>query len=388
MVSAWLMLMMMAVMASQSAAVTPVAKATTELTRILTEDYDKKIRPPGSGGTQVKLQVYFRNIDIDDVTMEANFDITFRMLWNDSRLAYSTMPGADRVEYVPLLDPSPLWLPDPFFKNAEITQYKSIHPELYLRVFPDGNIIYSTRISLRQSCPMDLRRFPHDTQTCMIKVASYGYTTKDVDLTLLSSQSVEFGTGIHADRFQFEGYSTEICNSRTSTGEYSCAQVNMKIRREFGTYLTECYIPCMFLVVVAWFSFLVPEGQFVGRVLLTLVPLIALTSFSNAYKSSLASVPYITAMDTFIGVSLCILFFTLVYVILCNARSAKKGEEKPSVSSEEDGEVKTAREAEGGWVRRLAHQIKERAEYLSRVALIGVYFFFLFVYFVAFCGTG
>ena len=101
----------------------------------------------------------------------------------------------------------------------------------------------------------------------------------------------------------------------------------MKIRREFGTYLIECYIPCMFLVVVAWFSFLVPEGQFVGRVLLTLVPLIALTSFSNAYKGSLASVPYATAMDTFIGVSLCIIFLSLVYVILCNARAAKKGEE-------------------------------------------------------------
>ncbi|XP_045120654.1 glutamate-gated chloride channel-like isoform X2 [Portunus trituberculatus] len=387
--SPWLMLLMMMVMASQSSAVTPVAKATTEVARILTEDYDKKIRPPGHGGTQVKLQVYFRNIDIDDVTMEANFDITFRMLWNDSRLSYLSMPGAENVDYVSLLDPSPLWLPDPFFKNAEITQYKSIHPELYLRIFPDGNIIYSTRISLRQSCPMDLKRFPHDTQTCMIKVASYGYTTKDVDLKFGSLSSVEFGSGIHADRFRFEEYNTEICNSITSTGEYSCAQVNMKIRREFGTYLIECYIPCMFLVVVAWFSFLVPEGQFVGRVLLTLVPLIALTSFSNAYKGSLASVPYATAMDTFIGVSLCILFLTLVYVILCNARTAKKGEEKASVSSEEDGEVKAAsREVEGGWMRRLAHQMKERAEYISRVTLMSVYFFFLFVYFVAFCGTG
>ena len=106
----------------------------------------------------------------------------------------------------------------------------------------------------------------------------------------------------------------------------------MKIRREFGNYLTEWYFPCMFLVVVAWFSFLVPSEQFVGRVLLTLVPLITLATFSHEYKRSLASVPYVCAIDIFTGISVCIIFLTLVYVILCNAHASKKNEVRMYVS--------------------------------------------------------
>ncbi|XP_050692402.1 glutamate-gated chloride channel-like [Eriocheir sinensis] len=352
-------------------------------------DYDKMIRPPGTGGTTVSLQVYFRDIDIDDIKMKANFDITFRMLWNDTRLAYNDMPGLEGVSYVSLLDPYPLWLPDAFFKNAKVTQYSSIHPEQYLRVYPDGHIVFSTRIKLQNSCPMNLRRFPHDTQVCDIKIASYGYTTKDIKLLLPRTKAVTFGSDIHADRFKFEKSYVDTCNSITSTGEYSCVQVSMKIRRHFGSYLIESYIPTMFLVVVAWFSFLIPTKQFLGRILLTLIPLIALASFSSNYKKSLASVPYATAMDTFNGISLCVIFLTLVYVILCHVYDNKKeeGEEKPAASAE-DGEVAKGGEAEGGWMRRLARRARKRANYLSRVLLVSGYSFFLFVYFVAFCGTG
>lgn len=362
-------------------------KATEEVMKKLREGYDKALRPPGAGGTEVQIQLYFRNIDIDDVNMKAYFDITFRMLWNDSRLAYENMPGASNVEYVPLLDPSPLWLPDPFFKNGKLTQYKAIHPELYFRVYPDGNIVYSTRVSLHQSCPMNLKRFPHDTQVCDIKMASYGYTTNDQILKFAAAKPVVFGQDIHADKFRFEDYFTDVCHSKTSTGEYSCIQVSMKIRRVFGTYLLEWYFPCMFLVIVAWFSFLVPTEQFLGRLLVTLIPLITLSSFSIEYKKGLASVPYFCAMDNFTGISVTIIFLTLLYVILCNAHANKKEAEK-AAGSPEDGEIKTTGTAQGGWLKRTFQRIRDRAEYFSRVALISAYVFFLFVYFVAFCGTG
>nr|XP_027225597.1 glutamate-gated chloride channel subunit beta-like [Penaeus vannamei] len=125
------------------------------------ENYNSAVRPsPHGDPTEVKVQMYIREIDVDDANMKADFDLTFRMVWNDPRLTYD---GAG-VSYVNILTPHLAWLPDAFFKYAITTQLESVYPESYLRVYPNGRLIYSTRLSLKQNCPMNFARFPHDTQ--------------------------------------------------------------------------------------------------------------------------------------------------------------------------------------------------------------------------------
>ncbi|XP_071536830.1 glutamate-gated chloride channel-like isoform X1 [Panulirus ornatus] len=364
----------------------PTTSANREVLDILSDPelYNRAIRPSADGApTTVQLQMYVRDIDIDDVTMGTTFDATFRMIWTDYRLAYE----AKGVQYVTVLDPTLAWLPDAFFKLAKMTQYKSVHPESYLRVFPDGRLIYSTRISLHQSCPMDLARFPHDVQTCYIRIASYGYTTEDLVFEMASSSGVTFGKQLHSNRFSIQKTMTDHCDSKTSTGDYSCMEVSMTVRREFGTYLLEWYLPTIFLVIVAWFGFLIPAGQFLARLLLTLIPLITIASFYNVYKESLASVPYIRAIDIFTAISLIVIFGTLVHIIVCQIRGSNAPEEKKS-DSPEDGEGKVTSEEETSGFRRLLKQVIQKASFISRALLVGVYCFFLFVYFVAYCGTG
>lgn len=68
-------------------------------------------------------------------------------------------------------------------------------PNVLIRVHKDGTILYSVRISLVLSCPMDLhvtlknveddlktiiQDYPMDQQRCVIELASYAYTTKDI----------------------------------------------------------------------------------------------------------------------------------------------------------------------------------------------------------------
>ena len=72
-----------------------------------------------------------------------------------------------------------------------------IQPNLYVRVFPDGDVLYSIRVSficdafkpdqlfssqvsLTLACPMNLKLFPLDTQTCHLTIASYGWTAADL----------------------------------------------------------------------------------------------------------------------------------------------------------------------------------------------------------------
>jgi len=143
--------------------------------------YDNRIRPVGGNATSeksntvVKVNTFIRSInDIDDYKMEFSVQITFREQWNDMRLKFDDAEG--RFRYLTLTDPGKVWMPDTFFRNEKHGHFHSILVNnVYVRVFPNGDVLYSIRISLTLSCPMNLKLYPMDRQTCSIKVASCKY---------------------------------------------------------------------------------------------------------------------------------------------------------------------------------------------------------------------
>ena len=53
-------------------------------------------------------------------------------------------------------------------------------PNLYVRLYADGTVLFSIRVSLTLSCPMNLKMYPLDTQKCPMQIASYGWATDDL----------------------------------------------------------------------------------------------------------------------------------------------------------------------------------------------------------------
>ena len=128
---------------------------------------------------------------IDDVKMEFSVQITFRQKWYDNRLEFDDMGG--RIKYLTMTDSSKVWMPDSFFRNEKQGKFHNIiQPNLYVRIFPNGNVLYSIRVSLTLGCPMHLELFPLDSQTCHITVASYGWTADDVIYLWQPSTNVTF----------------------------------------------------------------------------------------------------------------------------------------------------------------------------------------------------
>lgn len=102
---------------------------------------------------------------------EYSIQITFREQWNDDRLQYDDMSG--RIRFLTLTDPDKIWKPDLFFSNEKKGHFHEIiMPNVLLRIHPNGDVLYSIRISLVLFCPMDLKYYPLDKQTCQIKMAS------------------------------------------------------------------------------------------------------------------------------------------------------------------------------------------------------------------------
>ena len=104
-------------------------------------------------------------------TQEYSVQVTFREQWIDSRLRFNNRDGS--IRYLVLTDPNRVWRPDLFFKNEKEGHFHDIiMPNVLLRIYPDGMVLYSIRISLVLACPMDLKYYPLDKQVCSIQMAS------------------------------------------------------------------------------------------------------------------------------------------------------------------------------------------------------------------------
>uniref|UniRef100_A0A8D8X376 Glutamate-gated chloride channel n=1 Tax=Cacopsylla melanoneura TaxID=428564 RepID=A0A8D8X376_9HEMI len=287
--------------------------------------YDARIRPSGENGTDgptiVRVNLFVRAITtISDNKMEYSVQLTFREQWLDERLKYNDYDG--RIKYLTLTEASRVWMPDLFFSNEKEGHFHNIiMPNVYIRIHPQGSVLYSIRISLTLSCPMNLKLYPLDRQSCSLKMASYGWTTDDLIFLWKEGDPVQVVKNLHLPRFTLEKFYTDYCNSKTNTGAYSCLKVDLLFKREFSYYLIQIYIPCCMLVIVSWVSFWLDQSAVPARVSLGVTTLLTMATQTSGINASLPPVSYTKAIDVWTGVCLTFVFGALLEFALVNYAS-------------------------------------------------------------------
>ncbi|KDR19247.1 hypothetical protein L798_06303, partial [Zootermopsis nevadensis] len=288
--------------------------------------YDARIRPSGINGTAgeatlVSVNIYLRSISkIDDYKMEYSVQLTFREQWIDERLKFNDFGG--KIKYLTLTDAARVWMPDLFFANEKEGHFHNIiMPNVYIRIHPQGSVLYSIRISLTLACPMNLKLYPLDRQVCSLRMASYGWTTDDLEFVWKDGDPVQVVKNLHLPRFTLEKFLTDSCNSKTNTGEYSCLKVDLLFKREFSYYLIQIYIPCCMLVIVSWVSFWLDQNAIPARVSLGVTTLLTMATQTSGINASLPPVSYTKAIDVWTGVCLTFVFGALLEFALVNYAS-------------------------------------------------------------------
>ncbi|ETN62546.1 glutamate-gated chloride channel [Anopheles darlingi] len=246
---------------------------------------------------------------------------------------YHRLESIGRLKYLTLTEANRVWMPDLFFSNEKEGHFHNIiMPNVYIRIFPYGSVLYSIRISLTLACPMNLKLYPLDRQVCSLRMASYGWTTADLVFLWKEGDPVQVVKNLHLPRFTLEKFLTDYCNSKTNTGkvpptgEYSCLKVDLLFKREFSYYLIQIYIPCCMLVIVSWVSFWLDQGAVPARVSLGVTTLLTMATQTSGINASLPPVSYTKAIDVWTGVCLTFVFGALLEFALVNyaSRSADR----------------------------------------------------------------
>lgn len=101
-------------------------------------------------------------------------NIYLRLTWNDPRLSFAHLKEYENETYtLSHKQFEKLWIPDVFIKNEKAGRlHNMIVPNRLMRLFANGDILFSQRLSLSLACVLDLVKFPLDNQTCKVTFAS------------------------------------------------------------------------------------------------------------------------------------------------------------------------------------------------------------------------
>lgn len=281
----------------------------------LLRGYDNSIRPDfGGPPATVEVDIMVRSMGpISEVDMTYSMDCYFRQSWVDRRLAFQG--GGKETLALSISMLARIWKPDTYFYNGKHSYLHTItSPNKFVRLYQDGRVLYSSRLTIKAGCPMNLEDFPMDTQRCPLQFGSFGYTTRDVIYKWNSARQVAIAEDMKLS--QFDLVANPTANHSTAPGfshaEYSILLVYFHLQRHMGNFLIQVYGPCVLLVVLSWVSFWLNREATADRVSLGITTVLTMTFLGLEARTDLPKVPYPTALDFFVFLSFAFIFATII----------------------------------------------------------------------------
>ncbi|XP_028134699.1 gamma-aminobutyric acid receptor alpha-like [Diabrotica virgifera virgifera] len=282
------------------------------LTNLL-KNYESSELPTHGNNTPTKVEtnILIRSMGpISELDMEYSMDCYFRQYWRDPRLSYEG-PIKSLSLSIKMLER--IWRPDTYFHNGKNSYVHTITvPNKLLRISQNGDVLYSMRLTIKAKCPMELRNFPMDRQSCPLIFGSFAYTTKDLVYTWQNDESVSFVPGMTLSQFDLISFHYRNVNISKREGAVSILEVAFNLQRHAGYFLIQVYLPCILIVVLSWVSFWIHREATSDRVGLGITTVLTLSTISLDSRTDLPKVSYATALDWFLFTS----FFYCIATLL------------------------------------------------------------------------
>nr|AAD17896.1 gamma-aminobutyric-acid receptor rho-3 subunit precursor [Morone americana] len=279
------------------------------------EDHDFAMRP-GFGGSAIPvgIDVQVESIDsISEVNMDFTMTLYLRHYWQDDRPAFPSSSNKSRTFDARLVK---IWVPDVFFVHSKRSFIHDTTMEnIMLRVYPDGNILYSVRITVTALCSMDFSSFPLDTQNCSLELESYAYAYNENDLCSTGrTGTIPLRTDeIVLSQFFVEDFQPSFGLAfYSSTGWYNRLYINFILRRHIFFFMLQTYFPTMLMVMLSWVSFWIDRRAVPARVSLGITTVLTMSTIITGVSASMPQVSYVKAVDIYLWASFLFVFLSVI----------------------------------------------------------------------------
>uniref|UniRef100_A0A8D3D0J3 Gamma-aminobutyric acid (GABA) A receptor, rho 3b n=1 Tax=Scophthalmus maximus TaxID=52904 RepID=A0A8D3D0J3_SCOMX len=242
-----------------------------------------------------------------------------RHYWKDERLAFPSRNNRSRTFDSRLV--KKIWVPDVFFVHSKRSFIHDTTMEnIMLRVYPDGNILYSVRVTVTALCSMDFSSFPLDTQNCSLELESYAYNENDLMLYWKNGNDSLRTDEIVLSQFFIEHFhaSSGLAFYSSTVCWYNRLFINFILRRHIFFFMLQTYFPTMLMVVLSWVSFWIDRRAVPARVSLGITTVLTMSTIITGVSSSMPQVSYVKAVDIYLWTSFLFVFLSVIEYAVVN----------------------------------------------------------------------
>ncbi|XP_028968517.1 glutamate-gated chloride channel-like [Galendromus occidentalis] len=216
--------------------------------------YDSEVRPPSRSKIMVRVNVFVRDVFyLDEIKRELGLQVTLRLRWKDQRLVFNASSNLNHLILSPSRSQNSPWVPRVFIMNEKEAPIHHTPPDnAVMRIYPNGQVHHSTRLSLRLTCPANPKYFPFGSAQCPLKISSNSLEIAEMLLSWDDGSPV-FHKGIELDGYLLNNSSVkaEQCVATTKWGKYSCVTSIFHFTRMPRRWFLTFYLPCLGLMSCA-----------------------------------------------------------------------------------------------------------------------------------------
>jgi hypothetical protein len=167
-----------------------------------------------------------------------------------------------------------------------------------VEIQPDGTTTFRQRLIGTFASPLDLSRFPLDSQSLEVRLVVYGNTADEVilveSMTMASSRSPELAI---VD-WEIGELKTEATTFTPIPGiELSSLAVSLQVRRLVGYYAVQMLIPLILIVAMSWIPFWIDPGVVNIRTGVCVTTVLTLVAYRFMIAGLVPKLPYLTRVD-------------------------------------------------------------------------------------------
>lgn len=265
---------------------------------------------PADQPTRVAVGLYFMDIlAIRETEQTITADVWIVMKWRDERLADASRGEA----YANCnLSPNQVWMPR--FQIRNLREAEQYYPDIYL-VDAEGHTVLLRRLLLTVFSGLDLREFPFDQQSL-----NFGLDpiegTQEVELEVLD-RFVDLQQGPSVGSWIFERPEAETVKvfGPVRQATFSSFTTRIEARRQPGFFVRKLIIPVALIVFMAYAIFWINPSQIAPQMGAGTTSMLTLIAYHFALDTFLPRISYLTKADTFLLLSLLLVFIALMEAV-------------------------------------------------------------------------
>jgi len=237
-----------------------------QLRDYLLKDYDKMAHPVLDDAKPVSVGVGLAviHVDLDEKNSALEVDAWMRLKWTDEHLRWdaSAWNGNDVLHF----GHDEIWKPDILLYNsAQLQHQANAYGDTHFVVTSDGGVLWVPPAKLRSFCRLNLRAWPLDEQTCVLKFGSWTSHGEQISLELYNQMKEAETHNIYTNKREWQLLGKPPAKHENMT--YPCCvepypevTFTFKLKRNSPAYMSVIVAPCLIMTMMAVFTFLLPPA--------------------------------------------------------------------------------------------------------------------------------